>query len=277
MKSFWRGCLGAGCVSALTLAATTVSAQTSAFADWQNSSGIVMRPLGGPIPRWQVTIGGGFAALPAYEGSNQMRLVPAPNLDIRYKELAFLSIGEGLGVNLLRGTNYRVGVGLTYDLGREHNAATRLKGTGNIDPAPVVKVFAQYAFVPLVLAVDVKQALTSYQGLTADLGAYLPVVATRKIQVFAGPELTLADRRYMQAYFGINPQNTDAQSDFHRYRAHGGLKDAKFGVAGLYHFNDHWFFDVDLGVERLLGSATGSPIVQTNWGWSAAGSLDYTF
>jgi outer membrane scaffolding protein for murein synthesis (MipA/OmpV family) len=277
MQGALRRIIGICSGLAVTMAAGTASAQTSTLTDWQNSSGIVMRPLGGPIPDWQVTVGGGVAALPAYEGSNEERLTPAPTVDIRYKDLAYMSVGEGIGVNILRGTNYRAGVGLTYDMGREHNAATRLAGTGNIDPAPVFKAFVQYAFLPVVLSADVKQALTSYQGLTADISAYMPVVANEKFQVFVGPELTFADSRYMQAYFGINPSNTDAQSHFHNYSASGGLKDAKLGVAGLYHFTDHWFVDGDVGVERLLGSATGSPIVQTDWGWTVAATINYTF
>jgi len=277
MRSALHGIAGVGCGLSLALIAATASAQTSTLTDWQSSSGIVMRPLGGPVPEWQVTVGGGVAALPAYEGSNEQRISPAPTLDVRYKDLAYLSIGEGIGVNILRGTNYRAGVGLAFDMGREHNAATRLAGTGNIDPAPLFKAFLQYAFVPVVLTVDVKQALTSYQGLTADIGAYMPVVATEKLQIFVGPEMNFADSRYMQAYFGINPQNTDAQSHFHNYSAHGGLKDAKFGIAGFYHFTDHWFINTDFGVERLLGSAPGSPIVQTPWNWTVAGTLNYTF
>lgn len=277
MRSVLRGMIGGSFGLALAVVAGTASAQTSTFADWQNSAGIVMRPLGGPVPDWQVTVGMGAAGLPAYEGSNEERLSPAPTVDVRYKDLAYLSIGEGVGVNILRGTNYRAGVGLTYDMGREHNAATRLAGTGNIDPAPVFKAFAQYAFVPVVLSIDIKQALTSYQGLTGDISVYMPLVANEKFQVFAGPELTFADSRYMQAYFGINPGNTDAQSHFRNYSANGGLKDAKLGVAGLYHFTDHWFIDADVGVERLLGSAVNSPITQTDWGWSVAGTLNYTF
>lgn len=277
MRGITRSILALCCGSALALAAQGASAQSATFADWQDSSGIVMRPLGGPIPDWSVTLGGGLAVLPAYEGSNQMRLSPAPDVDIRYKDLAYLSMGEGIGYNVLRGTNYRAGIGLTYDIGREHSAATRLEGTKNIDPAPVVKGFVQYMFVPVVLSVDVKQALTSYQGLTADFSAYMPVVGNKTVQIFVGPELTVADSRYMQAYFGVNPQNTDAQSHFRNYSAGAGLKDARLGASGMYHFDDHWFVDLTLGGERLLGSAVGSPIVQDKWGWSAAGTLNYTF
>lgn len=277
MRGTLRWFIGGSCGLAVALAGVVAPAKTSTLTDWQSSSGIVMRPLGGPVPDWQITVGGGLAVLPAYEGSNQQRLTPAPTIDVRYKDLAFLSLGEGIGVNILRGANYRAGVAIAYDLGREHNAASRLNGTRNIDPAPVFKAFAQYAFVPLVLSVDLKQALTSYQGLTADLGAYMPVIADKKLQIFVGPEITFADARYMQAYFGVNPQNTGPQSPFRNYSAHGGVKDAKFGVSGLYHFSDHWLFDAAFGVERLLGAAAGSPIVQTPWNWTLAGTLDYTF
>jgi outer membrane scaffolding protein for murein synthesis (MipA/OmpV family) len=277
MPDFLRGIIGICSGVAVAMAAGAATAQTSTLTEWQSSAGIVLRPLGGPVPDWQVTVGGGIAAMPAYEGSNETRLSPAPVVDVRYKDLAYLSIGEGIGVNILRGTNYRAGIGLAYDIGREHNAATRLAGTGNIDPAPLFKAFVQYSFVPVVLTADVKQALTSYQGLTADIGAYMPVVANEKLQIFVGPEVTLADSRYMQAYFGINPGNTDAQSNFHSYNAHGGFKDAKLGVAAFYHFNDHWFVDGDFGVERLLGSAVNSPITQTDWGWTVAATINYTF
>jgi outer membrane scaffolding protein for murein synthesis (MipA/OmpV family) len=277
MQGVLRGILGICSGLAVVMAAGGASAQSSTLTDWQNSAGIVLRPLGGPIPDWQVTVGGGVAATPAYEGSNETRVTPAPTVDIRYKDIAYASVGEGIGVNILHGTNYRAGIGLTYDIGRMHNAATRLAGTGNIDPAPVVKAFLQYSFVPLILNVDVKQALTSYQGLTADVGVYMPVVANEKLQIFVGPEVTLADSRYMQAYFGINPGNTDAQSHFRNYSASGGFKDAKLGAAALYHFTDHWFLDGDVGIERLLGSAVNSPITQTDWGWTVIGTINYTF
>src|ERR1700761_2330894 len=176
MRSVLRGMIGGSFGLALAMVAGTASAQTSTLTDWQNSAGIVMRPLGGPVPDWQVTVGMGDAGVAGYGGSDEERLSPAPTVDVRYKDLAYASVGEGIGVNILRGTNYRAGVGLTYDMGREHNAASRLSGAGQPAPAPVFKAFVQYAFLPVVITADVKQALTSYQGLTADVGAYMPVV-----------------------------------------------------------------------------------------------------
>ena len=245
--------------------------------DWQNSAGIVLRSLGGPIPDWEITVGGGGGVLPAYEGSNSLRFAPALLLDVRYRDIFFASSGEGVGVNLIHGNYYRAGVALAFDPGREHNAATRLSGTGNIDPAPEPKIFAQFAIVPVVFTFDVRYRATSQQGFVGDVGVYMPVIGTKSVQVFVGPSVTLADDRYMNAYFGVSPRHAAPHSQFHTCEAHGGLKNANFGLTALYHFTDHWFVDVDAGIERLLGSAVESPLTQTKWGIGANASIAYTF
>lgn len=245
--------------------------------DWQYSAGIVLRPLAGPVPDWEVSIGAGGGVLPAYEGSDSLRFAPALLLDVRYRDIFFVSSGEGVGVNLLHGKFYRAGVALAYDPGREHNAATRLHGTGNIDPAPEPKIFAQYAILPVVFTFDLRYRATGQHGFVGDLGVYMPVVGDKKVQVFMGPSVTFADEDYMNAYFGVTPNHAAPHSQFPTFHAHGGLKNANFGVTALYHFTDHWFVDIDAGIERLLGSAADSPLIQTKWGIGANAQIAYTF
>ena len=63
-------------------------------------------------------------------------------INVRYKDLWFASVGEGLGVNLLHGDHYRGGLAITYDLGRlEENDISHLHGLGDINRAPAVKAF----------------------------------------------------------------------------------------------------------------------------------------
>lgn len=264
----------------LILASVGARAQSNTSAplpQWQNSPGLVLEPLAGPPPTWQITVGMGGGFLPAYEGSNALRLIPAPTIDIRYRDIAFASLGEGVGVNLLRGGLYRAGVALTVDPGREHNAATRLSGTGNIDPALEPKLFAAFAIMPVIVNMDLRYRATSQQGFVGDIGVYMPVVGNKKVQVFLGPEVTFADDNYMNTYFGITPQHAAPHSQFAPYTAHGGIKNVDFGATALYHFDDHWFVDIDAGIERLLGSAADSPIVQTRYNLGATAVLCYTF
>ncbi|HKT17289.1 MAG TPA: MipA/OmpV family protein [Stellaceae bacterium] len=265
---------------ALGLALVSGGARAQSMApllDWQNSAGIVLRSLGGPVPEWEIAVGGGGGVLPAYEGSNSLRFAPALLLDVRYRDIFFVSSGEGVGVNLLHGDYYRAGVALAFDPGREHNAATRLSGTGNIDPAPEPKIFAQFAIVPVVFTFDLRYRATSQQGFVGDVGVYMPVIGNKTVQVFVGPSVTFADDDYMNTYFGVTPRHAAPHSQFPTFQAHGGFKNANFGLTALYHFTDHWFVDLDAGIERLLGSAADSPLIQTKWGVGANAEIAYEF
>lgn len=79
-------------------------------------------------------------------------------MDIRYRDLAFASTGEGIGVNVVQGPNWRASISAVYDLGRRgHDNPSRLNGLGNINPAPELKLAAEYVVskeFPLVSGVN---------------------------------------------------------------------------------------------------------------------------
>jgi len=255
------------------------AAQTpSPFNYWQNAAGIVLAPLGGPIPEWRASVGIGVAALPRYEGSNQYRAVPAPSFDIRYKDIAFASSGDGVGVNILHGQTYRAGIAVGYDLGRDEDLSGRLRGIGNVEAAPELRLFAEGVVLPFVLTADLRRALGGHEGLIGDLGAYVPVVGREDLIVFVGPSATFADDRYMQAYFGISTAQAEASAEhFPIYRAEAGFKNFGIGAAAIYYITDQWFLDGDLSFERLVDSAGNSPIVQNRNQFAAAVVVGYQF
>jgi outer membrane scaffolding protein for murein synthesis (MipA/OmpV family) len=265
---------------------TAASAQTpSPFPYWTNAAGVVMMPLAGPPPEWQTAIGGGAVVMPLYEGSHSYHALPAPEIDIRYYDLAFISSGDGIGVNLLHGQNYRAGVAMSYDTGREHNLATRLSGTGNVDPTPEAKLFAEAYFkplgdllpLPIAVSANLRQAPFGHQGMIGDLGFYVPIAGNKAFDIFVGPSVTFADHEYMQSYFGISANHAAPHSIFPQYTANGGLKDASFGVTMDYRFSDHWAAHGAIGYERLMASAGNSPLVQEKSQLGSALTLGYTF
>jgi outer membrane scaffolding protein for murein synthesis (MipA/OmpV family) len=259
--------------------AAAASAQTPApFAYWQNSSGVVLAPLGGPIPDWRVALGAGVASLPLYEGSDRYYVTPVPAFDIRYRDIAFLSSGDGVGVNLLRGETYRAGVAVAYDLGRSPHLNNSLNGLGFVEAAPEAKLFAEAAFLPFVVTADLRRAIGGNQGVIGDLGAYMPVIGTEELVVFLGPSVSLANQRYMQSYFGVTDvQSAESRQHFPIYSPDGGLKNVAFGVTTIYHFTDHWFVDGDLAWERLLDTAANSPIVEIRTQLSLSLIVGYEF
>jgi outer membrane scaffolding protein for murein synthesis (MipA/OmpV family) len=241
------------------------AAQTpSPFAYWQNSAGVVMAPLGGPVPDWSVAVGAGAAALPTYEGSKRDQVIPAPVFDIRYSDIAFLSSGDGLGVNILHGTNYRAGIALGYDVGRSQHASHHLNGLGSIGPSVEPRIFFEGYILPFVISANLRHAVGGHRGLIGDVGLYAPVIGNETLVVFVGPGVSVANGGYMQRYFGVDASQAAASAEkLPAFRAKPGLKDVTFGVSAIYHITDRWFVDADLGIERLLGSAGDSPVVQT--------------
>jgi outer membrane scaffolding protein for murein synthesis (MipA/OmpV family) len=246
-----------------------VLAQTPApLQEWQYSGGIGLAKLFIPdTPLWQIEAGAALEPRPLYEGAKTDRVLVGPVLDVRYKDLAFASVGDGLGVNFLRNKNYRVGVAVGYDLGRlARDDLDHLKGLGDVSSAAVVKLFGSYVVsksFPLVLRADVRQFGGGANGLVGDLDAYVPLPgSSKKFVMFAGPSATFASRLHLQTLFGVSPTQALA-SGYPEYQAHGGLESAGFGLTATRFIRTHWLINGELAANRLFGSAADSPITQT--------------
>ena len=243
-------------------------AQTpSPLAEWQYSAGIQLQRLMEPtIPPWEAQVGIGAQAAPIGDGLARYQIQPGPIVDIRYKDEAFISTGEGIGVNVLSFSHFRAGVAITYDLGRPmRDDGKALNGLGNINPAPEAKIFAGYTLArgfPLTLRVDIRRQLGASNGWVGDAGAYLPMPgSSARFAWFVGPSVTFGDKRYMNEYFGITSAQA-ADTLYPRYQAQAGFKSASFGVSAAWILTPHWIIDESSAVTELLGSAAKSPITE---------------
>ena len=267
----------------LILAPAWVAAQTpSPLQEWQYSGGIALEKLFEPkLPDWRVVLGTGVEDKPLYDGATLTRTSAGPVINVRYKDLWFASVGEGLGVNLLHGDHYRGGLAITYDLGRlEENDISHLHGLGDINRAPAIKAFMSYAVsksFPLVVRADVRQIIGGADGLMADLDAYMPLPgSSKRLIMFAGPSFTYGDHRYMQKEFGVTMSQSIA-SGYPVYDAHSGSDAVGFGFSATGFITEHWLVNVDTAVNHLLGSAAYSPITQKTTQHVVALSLAYTW
>src|ERR1700759_3895841 len=114
----WICCLTLVTISWLPRASM---AQTpSPLQEWQYSGGIILARLFEPdLPRFRTVLGVAANMEPAYSGARAYRVQGGPVIDIHYRDVAFLSSGDGLGYNVLRGEHYQVGVSLALYLGRK--------------------------------------------------------------------------------------------------------------------------------------------------------------
>lgn len=253
------------------LAAAPAHAQTpSPLAEWQYSSGIQLQRLFEPtVPTWQTELGMGAEGEPEYDGAGRYYVQPGPVIDIRYKDIFFASTGEGIGANLFSFRHVRFGAAVTYDLGRSpHVDGKALSGLGTLHPAPEIKIFADYTLseaVPIDIRVDARKQLGATNGYIGDVGAYLPLPgSSQQFAWFAGPTVTVADNRYMNAYFGISDHQAQ-QTTYRRYKAFGGFKSAGLGVSMIYFVNPHVILTLNGAFDRLLGAAANSPITSSKY------------
>lgn len=270
-----------------TLFATFYTSQAHAqtpspLPEWQYSVGVPLRKLYAPdIPTWEVRVGAAMTVRPRYEGANDYYILGGPSIDVRYKDLAFASTGEGIGFNAIHTERVRMGLAITYDMGRrEKKDHDHLAGMGNIGIVPETKIFAEYVVskeFPLVIRANIRRQLGGSDGWIGDVGAYMPMPgSSEKFFWFLGPTMSFADSRYMQTWFGVNAQQA-ARSQYAEYHPGGGIKSYGGGVSAIWMFSKHWFATADFGVSALVGDARNSPIVQRSTNLTGDISVNYQF
>jgi len=271
-------------LGALALGPGLAHSQTpSPLQEWQYSGGIILARLFEPdLPKWRRVLGVAAEVQPAYDGSHAYRVTGGPVINIQYRDEAFISTGDGIGVNLLHGKHYQIGVAMAYDLGRkEKDDLANLRGMGDISAAPVAKAFGSWAisrYFPMVLRVDVRQFIGGAQGLVGDAGAYIPLPGSSKTFVmFAGPSITMATHHYLQTLYGVSPQQSLASGHPVYEIPHAGTSAAGVGFSATKFFTEHWLLNADMAINQIRGSPAHSPLVQRRTQRVLAVSMNYTW
>jgi len=257
----WLAAVSCCCATRVALAQTP-----SPLQEWQYPGGIILANLFEPqVPEWREIVGLAATFGPLYDGSHAYHASGGPVFNIRYRDIAFASVGEGIGVNLIHAKHFRAGVALGYDLGRSTSSDYHLRGLPDINPAGVPKAFAEWAlsrYFPLILRADIRRMIRAGDGYVGDAEAYMPLPgSSRRFVMFAGASYTLADRRHMQETFGVTPAQAQS-SGLPAFTAHGGSDAKGAGFSATLFLTNHWLMNLDAAVDRLLGSASASPITE---------------
>jgi outer membrane scaffolding protein for murein synthesis (MipA/OmpV family) len=274
--------LGLLAATFLVASLQTVRAQTpSPLQEWQYSGGIILARLFEPdLPRFRTILGLAAEVQPAYDGSRAYRLEGGPVINIHYRDIAFISTGEGLGYNLLRGDHYQLGIGVTYDLGRkEKDDLTNLHGMGNIGAAPAGKIFGTWVLsrhFPMILRVDARQFAGGAQGAVGDASVYLPLPgSSHTFVMFAGPSITLATHHYLQTLYGVTPAQSLLSGHPVYEIPRDGTSAAGVGFSASKFLTEHWILNLDTAINQIRGNASRSPLVERRTQRILALSIDY--
>jgi outer membrane scaffolding protein for murein synthesis (MipA/OmpV family) len=259
----------------------TAMAQTpSPLQEWQYSGGVILSRLFEPdVPEFRRILGIASEVEPLYSGARADKVQGGPVISIYYRDIAFLTTGDGIGYNVFRGDHYQVGIAMAYDLGRsQQKDLSNLRGMGDIGAAPVVKLFGTWVLskkFPMILRTDVRQFIGGAEGAIGDASIYMPLPgSSEKFVMFAGPSISIATHHYVQTLYGISPEQSLA-SGYPVYDPHAGTSAAGVGFSATRFITQHWLLNLDAAISQIRGSASHSPLIEERTQRVLALSLNY--
>ena len=218
-------------------------------------------PSGPPPKDWSFDIGPGVIVTPWFEGSANYRVLPVPNIDLRYqRDKFFVSARDGIGATLFDLDGFKAGPILRYRFARNAGDGGYLNGMGNVPFTIEGGGFLRYDLPYMAAKVELRRGLGGSNGLIFDAQLDGKLRLGPTVFLSAGPRLSFTDATYNQAYFGVNAEQS-ANSGNAQYYPGAGLRSVGAGASGVWRITDNLTF-VAFGGYSYLGDVAGnSPIV----------------
>jgi MipA family protein len=230
-------------------------------------------------PDWMVIVGAGALTVPSYPGASTFSVMPVPFLDVRYRNVFFLSPLSGLGVNAIATDRVQAGISVMPEFGRSESSGDRLRAWGDLGMGASVKVFGGYDVGPFSLVADVRRQLGAGNGTLVGAGVARSFFFGRRLILFTRATLTWADARYFRSYFGVSDAQSAAALSQEQvvptYAAHAGLRDANLAAFAVIPIDMRWSVQTFLRAEYLLGDAAASPLTERRFQPAFGGVLGY--
>jgi len=214
---------------------------------------------------WTITLKANGGISPAWEGSKDLSPYLLPGLSVRRagSPVSFAAPDDSPGFALFDENWMRAGVVGKLKGRRSSGDHPELRGMHDIDWTIEAGLFAEFwPMEKLRTRIEARHGFLGHRGNLVDLS--MDWVERRgPWTVSVGPRLSLADTRHMDKLFGVNAYESLMSGRIPAYRAEGGAK--SFGLAGAvsYEWSRQWTTTVYARYNRLVGSASESPIVAT--------------
>jgi outer membrane scaffolding protein for murein synthesis (MipA/OmpV family) len=225
-------------------------------------------------------IGLGVQLVPSYPGSDSVSVRPLIDVSRERGDapFPFEAPDESFGFPVWERNGWAVGPAIGLEGSRSgDDVGTELPKVGF---TVEVGGFVQYELSSNLRArVEVRQGLGGHEGLIATAGADY-VIRNRDDWLFSiGPRLTLADDKYQDAYFSIEPEDSTA-AGLTAYSAGSGVQAVGVTAGYLRQLTPRWGIYSYAKYDRLVGDAADSPIVRqfgSRDQFSGGLALTYTF
>jgi outer membrane protein len=222
------------------------------------------------------TLGIGAAAVPRYEGSSSYHATPFPILSAS-RGIFFVDGLEG-GIAYDLGDHVKVGALLSAEFGRDESDGSRLKGLGDIDTTAGYGAFVRWQDGAFDASAKYLQSAHSGYGATLALAAKYKLVLDPRDNVAFEADSTFANQKSMQTFFGVTPaQSAHGAAGLPAFSPSAGFKRVSTSATWVHILTPAWSVNGSVGVGRLLGDASASPVTEhSTWIFGGVG-VAYSF
>ena len=219
----------------------------------------------------ELNLGAGPLLYPAYPGARTYRVLPFPYIGGGYGNWAEFELLDALRVTALSIGGFSVGPAARLRFGRStSNDRAQLTGLRSFPDTVELGGFVGYEAGPLWLDATATQGIARAHGGAAMDARALLSIPVGKVGLEIGPELRVATRSFMQAYFGID-ESRAAAAGRAAYSAGGGLERAGLLANAELRLTNRLSLRSFVEYGRLLGSAASSPLTRQG------GALDQVY
>lgn len=203
-------------------------------------------------------MGLGVKTVPEYEGSDENDTKPwllFRNFDI---SIGGTPSGDGTPA---QGFSFGPVFDLVGKRSTGDNANEALRGLDPVDRGLEVGLRAGYRTGPMRFYGAARKAVGGHHGVTGELGVSLILRPAEQWTVVSSLEAQYGDRKYMEAYFGVSPDEA-ARTAYDPYPVGGGIKAHALTVEARYRATPDWTVLGRVQAKHLVGDAGDSPIVR---------------
>jgi outer membrane protein len=235
---------------------TCAAAQSAELGDFYNLGPQPTDPTETVVRVGLVAIGGA-----RYQGATEQRVLLVPGVTVQTANGLFADPINGLGFALNAMDKLQYGLRATVETGRSTEDA--LPGFDKLKARLNPGAFANYK---LNDRLTLKSALRlgvgdGGKGGVLNLGAAYRIYQAGPVIVTLNGSVKYANSSYQQSYFGVSAAQS-AASGLKAFQPTAGFNTAQLGVAAGFPLSERVYAFSGLSVQRLLGDAANSPIVQ---------------
>lgn len=210
--------------------------------------------VAGPGDDVVVTLGGGLATAPDWDGSKKYVLSPMPILGLKFLRSPFT--GQPTS-----DTGFGIAPSFRYLSKRSFDGSSSLAGLPKVPEAFEAGLTVDYTDTNFRAFVTARQGMGGHHGQIAELGIDAILHPLDKLTLSAGPRISFASGDYMKTYYGVSG-STALATGVSAYDPGGGYRGAGLGAIATYDIDPHWFVKAQAEWTHLSDAVARSPVIK---------------